>query len=177
MRLFPIAALLLAVPAFPACAADLSTIDCVTDKIDSAVRTQIEADVARNLAESGKRPTYAPSVAAGLKAAATACGTEHQWTPAAAKAAGLYALAKIGLPVAQRVLGERGFDSAALEDEFQTLPEETRNRVLSAEENQGLVRAAITDEARQTRENAELLNEFFAFLSTVQYALHDFSQG
>ena len=50
------AALALAlVAAFPARAADLSTIDCVSQKLEMAVRTQIEGDVTRNLAESGKR--------------------------------------------------------------------------------------------------------------------------
>jgi len=86
-------------------------------------------------------------------------------------------LAKLGLPVAQRIVGEHGFDAAALEDQFQALPEETRDRALTAAENQELIKAAVTDEAKQTRENAELLAEFFAFLSTIQYAAHDFSVG
>jgi hypothetical protein len=177
MRIFPIALLAMIAGAAPVRAADLATIDCVTEKLDAAVRAQIEADATRNLAEAGKRPSYDPSVGTGLNAAAAACATANGWTPAAAKAASIYALAKIGLPVAQRVVGEKGFDAAALEDQFQALPEETRNRALTAAENQALIRAAVTDEARQTRENAELLAEFFAFLSTIQYASYDFSQA
>jgi hypothetical protein len=156
-------------------AADLGTIDCVGQKLDTAVRAQIEADAARNLDESGKRPSYDPSVGNGLRTAAATCAKEHGWSAAAAKAAGLYALAKIGLPVAQRVVGERGFDAAELEDQFQALPDDVRNRPLTAQENQGLVRDAVTDEAQQTRENAELLGEYFAFLGTIQYAAFDFS--
>ncbi|AJP71406.1 hypothetical protein [Sphingomonas hengshuiensis] len=177
MHILPIAALALAATALPAHAADLATLDCVVSKLDAAARSQIEADVVRNMAETGKRPTYAPAVKTALKEAATACATEHQWSNPAAGAAAIYALAKVGLPIAQRVVGERGFDAAALEDQFQALPEETRNRVLTAEENQALVRGAVTEEAQQTRENAELLNEYFAFLSTVQYAAQEFSQG
>ncbi|WP_213980767.1 hypothetical protein [Sphingomonas sp. dw_22] len=161
----------------PVHAADLATIDCVAGKLDAAVKAQIEADAARNLGEAGKRPTYDPSVSRGLNDAATACAKDNGWTPAATKAAGIYALARIGVPVAQRVVGERGFDSAALEDQFQALPEETRDRPLTAAENQELIKAAVTDEDKQTRENAELLAEFFAFLSTIQYAAHDFSVG
>ena len=129
------------------------------------------------MAESGKRPSYDPSVGKGLSAAASACASEHQWSAAAAKAAGTYALARIGLPVAQRVLGERGFDAAAFEDAFQALPEEVRKRPLPTAEVQKLVVALVTDEAQQTRENAELAGEYLLFLSTVQYAAHDFSEG
>lgn len=163
--------------AVPARAADLATIDCVSGKLDAATKAQLEADAARNLGEAGKRPTYDPSVSRGLNDAAAACAKDNGWSPAATKAAGIYALAKIGLPVAQRVVGEHGFDAAALEDQFQALPEETRDRPLTAAENQELIKAAVTDEAKQTRENAELLAEFFAFLSTIQYAAHDFSVG
>ena len=163
--------------AVPAHAADLATIDCVGGKLDAAVKAQIEADTVRNMGEAGKRPTYDPSVSRGLNDAAAACAKDNGWAPAATKAAGIYALAQLGLPVAQRIVGEHGFDAAALEDQFQALPEETRDRALTAAENQELIKAAVTDEAKQTRENAELLAEFFAFLSTIQYAAHDFSVG
>lgn len=163
--------------ATPAHAADLATIDCVSGKLDAAVRAQIEADAARNLAESGKRPTYESSVAKGLGAAARACAGENGWPEAAARAAGVYALARIGLPVAQRVISERGFDAAALEDQFQALPEDARNHPLTADAARQLVIAAVPEEERQTRENAELLSEFFAYLSTLQYASYDFSQA
>jgi hypothetical protein len=177
MRIFIAAFLALGAASVPAHAADLATIDCVSGKLDAAIKAQIEADAARNLGEAGKRPSYDPSVGRGLNDAAAACAKDNGWSPAATKAAGIYALAKIGMPTAQRVVAERGFEPATLEDQFQALPEETRNRVLTAAENQGLIRAAVTDEARQTRENAELLAEFFAFLSTLQYAAHDFSVG
>jgi hypothetical protein len=177
MRILLAALLALGAGTLPARAADLATIDCVAGKLDAALKAQIEADAARNLGEAGKRPSYDPSVSRGLNDAATACAKDNGWLPAATKAAGIYALAKIGMPVAQRVVAERGFDPAALEDQFQALPEDTRNRVLTAAENQDLIRAAVTDEAKQTRENAELLAEFFAFLSTLQYAAHDFSAG
>ena len=81
------------------------------------------------------------------------------------------------MPVAQRVIGERGFDAAALEDRFQALPEDARNRPLTPAESQELVKGSVTEEAKQTRENAELLAEYFAFLSTIQYASFDFSQA
>ncbi|MBO9623300.1 MAG: hypothetical protein J7500_11370 [Sphingomonas sp.] len=161
--------------AAPAHAADLATIGCVAQKVDAAVRSQIEADVERNLTESGKRPSYGPGVGAGLKTAAAACAKEHGWTAAAASAAARYTLAKIGMPVAQRVITQRGFDPAALEDQFQALPEETRNRPLTAQESQGLVRDAAIEDVQKTRENAELLSEFFAFVGTIQYAAFEFS--
>ena len=75
------------------------------------------------------------------------------------------------------MIGERGFDAATLEDRFQSLPEEARNRLLTAAEYQELVKGSITEEAKQTRANAELLAEYFAFLSTIQYASFDFSQA
>jgi hypothetical protein len=175
MRRAGLAAAAILAWAAPAHAADLATIDCVGQKLDAAVRAQVEADAVRNLGESGKRPSYDASVGEGLRTAAAACAKEHGWSPAAARAAGLYAMAKIGLPVAQRLVAERGFDPAALEDRFQELPEDNRNRPLTAQENQALIRSAVTDEAQQTRENAELLAEYFSFLGTIQYAAFDFS--
>ncbi|UZK67248.1 hypothetical protein [Sphingomonas sp. M1-B02] len=175
MRILAIAGLFLV--AAPAQAADLATIDCVAGKVDAAIVARLHADVARNLAETGKRPNYDPAVGAGIARAAAACATEYEWSEAAVKAARVYTLAKLGMSVAERVMGERGFEPAALEEQFQALPEESRNRPLTAEENQGLVRAAVTDEAKQTREYAEMVNEYFAFLSTIQYASFDFSQA
>ena len=172
-----LAAAVLLFAALPAAAADLATIDCVGQKLDAAARAKVEADAARNLDETGKRPSYDPAVSAGLRTAAAACAKEHKWSAAAAKAAASYALAKIGLPTAQRVIGERGFDSAALEDRFQGLAEDKRNRPLSAADAQALVIASVTEEAQQTRENAELLGEYFMFLSTLQYAAFDFAQA
>lgn len=161
----------------PAHAADLKTINCVIDKLQPALTTQIEADVTRNLNESGKKPSYDPAVASGLRIAAAACATENKWSVAAVSAARIYTLAKLGWPIAQRVVGEKGFDAAQLEDQFQALSEEVRDRPLTAQETKDLVIAAVTDEAKQTRENAELLNEFFAFINTIQYAAHDFAQA
>ncbi|ATY31517.1 hypothetical protein [Sphingomonas psychrotolerans] len=171
-----VTALLLAFAA-SAHAADLATIDCVAGKVSPAVTASLHADVSRNMAESGKRPSYDPAVGGSIASAAAACGLEHNWSEAAVKAARIYTLARLGLPVATRVIGERGFDAAALEDRFHALPEETRNRVLTPVENQELIKGSVTDEAKQTRENAELLAEYFAFLSTIQYASFEFSQA
>jgi hypothetical protein len=175
MRIIAIAALLTF--AMPAHAADLATIDCVAGKLAPAVTAKLHADVSRNMVESGKRPSYDPAVGGSIASAAAACGLEHDWSEAAIKAARVYTLAKLGLPIAERVIAERGFEAAALEDRFQTLPEETRNRPLTATENQELIKGSVTEEAKQTRENAELLAEYFAFLSTIQYASFDFSQA
>lgn len=177
MRIVLAAFLSLAAAAAPARAADLATLDCVGTKLDKAVRSQIESEASSALAEAGKRLTYSPAVGQGLGAAAKACAAEHKWTAAAAKAAGFYALAKLGLPLARRAVEEKGFDASALEDQFQALPEETRVRVLTTEDTQKLIQAAVTEEAQQTRANAELLAEFFSFLSTAQYAAHDFSDA
>ena len=156
MRILATAALLAL--AAPAHAADLATIDCVAGKLSPVVAAKLHADVSRNMTESGKRPSYDPAVGGSIASAAAACGLEHNWSEAAIKAARIYTLARLGMPVAQRVIGERGFDAAALED-------------------QELVKGSVTEEAKQTRENAELLAEYFAFLSTIQYASFAFSQA
>lgn len=163
--------------AVPAGAADLSTIDCVSAKLKPALKAQIEADVTRNLNESGKKPSYDPSVGSGLRIAAQECAHEHSWSAAAVTAARVYTLAKLGWPIAQRVVAEKGFDAAAMEDAFQALPGDVRDRPLTAEATQGLVIGAVSEEAQKTRENAELLNEFFLFISTIQYAAFDFGQA
>ncbi|MBB5710867.1 hypothetical protein [Sphingomonas xinjiangensis] len=165
----------LSLAAIPAQAADLATLDCVSTKLDAAVRGQIESEATAALVETGKRLTYSPAVGQGLGTAAKACAAEHKWTSAAAKAAGFYALAKIGLPLARKAVEEKGFDASALEDQFQALPEDKRTRVLTAQDTQALVQAAVTEESQQTRANAELLAEYFSFLSTAHYAAHDFS--
>lgn len=158
-------------------AADLATLDCVAGGASSALRERIDREVARNLAESGKRPSYDPAIGEELRRIGGTCATEHGWSEDATRSAVVYALARIGLATAQRVVDEKGFDAATLEDQFQQLPEETRQRPLSTADMQAVVIASVPDEAQQTRENAELLNEFFLFLSTMQYAAYDFSQA
>lgn len=175
MRILATAALLAF--AAPAHAADLATLDCVSGKLGKEAVARLHADVSRNMAESGKRPSYDPAVGGSIASAAAACGLEHNWSEAAIKAARVYTLAKLGLPVAERVIGERGFEAATLEERFLALAEETRNRPLTAAETGELIKASVTEEAKQTRANAELLAEYFAFLSTIQYASFDFSQA
>jgi hypothetical protein len=172
-----LAFLLLCAAAIPAHAADLATIDCVIGKLQPALRTQIETDVTRNFTEATLRPTYDATVGSGLRIAATACAAEHGWTEAATSAARIYTLAKLSQPIAEKFVADRGFDSAELETNFGTLAEEVRNRPLTKEEMQQVVIASVTDESKQTRENASLLNKYFLVLSTVQYAAWDFSQA
>lgn len=177
MRNFLIAALGATALVAPAHAADLATIDCVVGKLKPALTAQIGRDVVRNLGETGKRPSYDPSIGSGLRIAAQECAQEHGWSESAISAARVYTLAKLGWPIAQRIIGDKGFDAATLEDAFQQLPQEVRDRPLTSDAVQGLVIASVTDDSKKTRENAELLNEFFLFISTVQYAAHDFSEA
>ncbi len=163
--------------AAPAHAADLATIDCVIGKVQPALKAQIEADVTGNFTDNVQRPTFDTAVNSGMRAAATACAIEHTWSEAAATAARDYALAKLGMPVAEKFVTEKGFDVAELETLFGALPEETRNRQLTKEEMQQLVIASVTDEAKQTRENAALLNKYYLMLSTVEFAAWNFSQA
>jgi len=173
-----LAALFLALAAAaPAHAADLATIDCVIEKLQPALRAQIETDITRNMGEAALRPTYDAAVGTGLGVAAAACATEHKWSDAAVGAARTYTLAKLGRPIAETFVTGKGFDPGELEAHFGELAEEARNRPLTKEEMQGLVVASVTDEAKQTRENATLLNKYFLFLSTVQYAAWDFAQA
>ena len=173
--LLPVAALLLA--ATPAHAADLATIGCIADKVELPIRAQIVLDVERNLTETGKRHSYDPRVTAAISAAGKLCAQEHGWPEAALQPAMLYALATLGWPTAQKVATERGFDMAALEELWATVPEEARNQVLPQTEYQRLVQAFVTDEDKQTRENAELINECLGFLSIIQYSSYAFSQA
>ncbi|MCW3848819.1 hypothetical protein OF829_16395 [Sphingomonas sp. LB-2] len=173
--LLPIAAAVMA--AAPAHAADLATIGCIADKIELPVRAQIAIDVERNLTETGKRHSYDPRVTAALNLAGKMCADANGWPEAAVKPAKLYALATLGWPVAQKIATERGFDTGALEDMWQSLPEEMRNQPLPQPEYETLVKGFVTDEKQQTRENAELIAECFGFLSIIQYSSYEFSQA
>lgn len=156
--------------------ADPASIVCVGQKLDAAVKAQLAANVERNLANPAQRPSYDPAVTRGLNDATTACANERGWSGAAATASGVYALAEIGLPVAKRVVQGRGFDPAALDQQFAALPETVRRAPLTAKATQDLIRASVTDEAQQTRANAQLLAQYFAFLNTLEYASADFSR-
>lgn len=168
-------ALAIATPALAA-PADPASIVCVGQKLDAAVKAQLAVNVERNLANPGQRPSYDPAVTRGLNDATTACANERGWSGAAASASGVYALAEIGLPVARRVVQAKGFDPAALDQQFAALPEEVRRAPLSSKATQDLIRAAVTDEAQQTRANAQLLAQYFAFLNTLEYAAAYFSR-
>lgn len=176
MRLMlSIVALLLA--AAPAHAADLSTIGCIADKIEIPVKALLVIDVERNLTEQGKPARYEPRVLAAINAGAAQCAKEHGWPEAALQPARLYAIATLGWPAAQKLASDKGFDMAALEEAWSALPEETRNQPLPPTEYQTLIRGFITDEALQTRENAELIKQCIGFLSTIQYSSYQFSQA
>ncbi|MDQ0250759.1 hypothetical protein J2W22_002823 [Sphingomonas kyeonggiensis] len=178
MRLFGIAALATLVVAVPAHAADLATIDCVIGKLKPALQAQISKDVTRNMGEgAGVRPTYDPAVGSGISVAARECSDEHKWSETALEAARVYTLAKLGQPIAETFVAAQGFDVGELESQFDALPEDARNRPLTTEEMQKLVIASVTDEAKQTRANAALLNKYFLFLSTVRYAAWQFSEA
>lgn len=178
MRFLTITALAALAFVHPAHAADLATIDCVIGKLKPALQAQISKDVTRNMGEGAAvRPVYDPAVGSGISIAANECADEHKWSEAAVAAARVYTLAKLGQPIAETFVAAQGFDVGALEAQFDALPEEARNRPLSTEEMQKLVIASVTDEAKQTRANAALLNKYFLFLSTVRYAAWQFSQA
>ncbi|MEP9360885.1 hypothetical protein [Sphingomonas sp. KR3-1] len=175
MRIFGFAALAAAAFAVPAQAADLATIDCVIGKLKPALTAQIAKDVTRNMGEPSPRPTYDPAIGSGISIAAKECADENKWSEAALEAARVYTLAKLGQPIAEQAVTAQGFDTAELESQFDALPEDARNRPLTTTEMQGLVIASVTDEAKQTRANAMLLNKYFLFLSTVRYSAWQFS--
>jgi len=182
MKLIAALALTLAAPAGfiaapPAHAADLATIGCIAGKVELPVRAQIAIDVERNLTELGKRHTYDPRVTNAISLAAKLCAAENGWSEAALKPAMLYALATLGWPTAQKIATEHGFDTGAMEDVWAALPEETRNAPLPQPVYETLVKTYVTDESKQTRENAELVAECFGFLSIIQYSSYEFSQA
>lgn len=177
MRIIKLAAFAALALAAPAQAADLATIDCVIEKLQPALKELIDTEVTRSFAEGAARPTFDPAVSSGLGVAAKACAIEHKWSEAAATAARNYALGKLGLPIAEKFVAGKGFDPAELETQFGALDEEVRNRPLTKEEMQALVIASVTDEDKQTRENAALLNSYYLMLSAVQYAAWNFSQA
>jgi hypothetical protein len=170
-------ALCLVVVAAPAHAADLATLGCVADKIELPVRAQVVIDVERNLAALGKPPSYDPRVTGAIAAAGKLCAQENHWPEAAVKPAMLYALASLGWPTARKIAADRGFDMGGLEDAWAALPEEKRNHPLAQTDYQELVKGFVTDEALQTRENAELVKQCFGFLSVIQSSSYEFSQA
>ncbi|NYT39738.1 hypothetical protein HZY97_03130 [Sphingomonas sp. R-74633] len=178
MRSLVLATLGVLVTAMPAHAADLATIDCVIGKLKPALTAQITTDITRNMEDAtAVRPTYDAAVGSGISIAAKECATENKWSDAALEAARVYTLAKLGQPIAEKAVVAQGFDTGALEAQFDGLPEDTQNRPLTTVEMQGLVIASVTDEAKQTRANAALLNKYFLFLSTVRYSAWQFSQA
>lgn len=178
MRIFGFAALAAVALAAPVHAADLATIDCVIGKLKPALTRQIETDVTRNMGEGvSVRPTYEPAVGSGISIAAKECADANKWSEAALEAARVYTLAKLGLPIAEKAVVAQGFDPNELETQFDGLPEDARNRPLTTQEMQQLVIASVTDEAKQTRANAALLNKYFLFLSTVRYSAWQFSEA
>lgn len=170
----PLALSLIALAA-PAHAADLGTLSCVEGKLDATTREQIAGDVERNLGIIERRSSYSAPVVEALRKAGADCTTEHGWTPAAARPAILYTLARLSLPVVQRVVAERGFDPAELEALFLALPEERRNKPLTTDDYRGLADAAVPEGDKRTRENGALVRTFFEFESILQYASLDFA--
>lgn len=171
---------ILALPALlmvgaPVRAADLSTLGCVESKLDTTTIGAIAADVERNLNTTGQRGSFSTPVIDAVKKAAAACMAENAWKPVATRPAILYTLAKLSLPVVQRVATERGFDPAALEALFFALPDEERNQRLTDDAYRRLAEAAIPEGDGRTPEAGALLHTFFEFESILQYASAEFA--
>lgn len=163
--------------AVPVHAADLATLGCVDEKLDGATRDRIGSEIARNLEGGTVGGGLSAEVTQGMRTAATLCAEAHGWSAAAARQAMLYTLAKLSLPTVERVAGERGLDSGALEALWFALPEEQRDKPLTPEAYRNLADAAIPEGEGRTQANGALLRTFFQFQSLMQSASVEFAKG
>lgn len=161
----------------PAQAADLSTIGCVAEKLDDAAREKVAGEVAHNLEQATARSSFSPDVTKAVRDAAVECAGEHGWSAAAGRPAMLYTLAKLSLPTVQRIAGERGLDTGALESLWFALPEEQRDKPLTLETYRELADAAIPEGEGRTQANGALLRTFFEFQSLMQSASVEFAKA
>lgn len=115
MKLIAALALTLAAPiavvaATPASAADVKTIVCLEQNLDSNARALLDRDLQKNLESAGGAQSYSPEFISAIQAAGATCQKKHGWSSAAIQAAILYTLPKLGWPLAARMARARGIN-------------------------------------------------------------------
>lgn len=155
---------------FEASAADEATLSCVEGKLDAAAKARISSyvDGVMRIPPDGTL-RQSPEVQADLGVAMHACARQHGWSDAAAKAAGGYALAKIGLPAAAAALAGFNIDPVKAEAIYAALPLETRETPLSDGEHRDVIRdialAALDQGLIKTAYEARVMGRYIGYLN------------
>lgn len=181
MKLFAALALTLAAPiaavaATPASAADVKTITCVEQNLDSNGRALLNRDLQKNLENAGGAQSYSPEFISAIQTAAKACGTKHGWSAEATQAAILYTMPKLGWPLAARMGRAKGIDPQALVKHVRALSDEELADATSETVLGKLAHASI-DAGEINADNAALGGAMYGLLTLQAKSYIDFAKA
>lgn len=180
MKLIAALALTLAPIAFvaaaPASAADVTTIRCVEDNLDSNGRALLNRDLQKNLENAGGAQSYSPEFIAVIQGVAKTCQTKHGWSTEATQAAILFTLPKLGWPLAARMGRAKGINPELLVKHVRELSDAELADATSETVLGKLAHASI-DAGEINGENAALGGALYGLLTLQAKAYIDFAKA
>ena len=114
-------AVILATTTQSACAADLATIDCITNGLDTSVRQALLTD-AQNAARGKPSGDLDDATKIKLRAISRKCQTQFGWSEKALSASQMYMLTGSRIPAYEAVVREDGVDVTKAETVIRSLP-------------------------------------------------------
>ena len=164
------------VAATPASAADVKTIVCLEQNLDTNARALLDRDLRKNLESAGGAQSYSPEFIAVIQAAAAVCKEKHGWSTEAAQAAILYTLPKLGWPLAARMGRAKGIDPQLLVKHVRELSDAELADATSETVLGKLAHASI-DAGEINGENAALGGALYGLLTLQAKAYIDFAKA
>ena len=179
MLKFAALALALAAPiviATPAHAADVKTLRCVEDNMNSAGRAALDKDLEKNLSNAGGEQGYSPETIAAIQGAAKTCQAKHGWSDAATMASILYTVPKLGWPLAVRIGRAKGLNTDALVKRVRDLTQEEKAQGTS-EEVLGKLARGSAEAGEINTDNASVAGALYGLLTLQEKAYIDFQNS
>jgi hypothetical protein len=161
------------VPAAPALAADVATLPCVRQQLDSQTLDEIRSSAERSArGEMGIRPSEENRAA--LMKAAGHCGAKYGWTEDEAQYAGLYTLAELRLAAMEPVAKEKGVDLAKIRVAVGNMSEDEKAMIRQGERggSEALIRGLSEIGVEVPADFA--VAQLYGRLATILLVLDDF---
>ncbi|RYY26428.1 MAG: hypothetical protein EOP62_09835 [Sphingomonadales bacterium] len=168
-------ALGLAAVAAPALAADVATINCVSNKISPELRGQVAADYDVRLREPGRAMDIV--LDDKLIAFGRECKALHGWSETAMNAAVAWTRSTIALPTTEAFSRAKGIDVDTIKQVWLATPEGTRSRQLVDADLQILGKTLQEKGVFKNPGDPTIVGRLIAYMNTNIFTRLDFIRG
>ncbi|MCW3848820.1 hypothetical protein OF829_16400 [Sphingomonas sp. LB-2] len=160
--------------ATPAHAADVKTIRCLEDGLDSNARALLDRDLQKNLENAGKAQSYSPELIAAIQKAAQACRAKYGWSDKATESAIFYTVPRLGWSMAARYARTKGLNPDAFVSRVKALSDDELANGTSEEVLTKLATASV-EAGEINADTAALGGALYGLLTMQAKAYIDFA--